>query len=226
MTMGKEINNIDRYISKQLHEMRVKKRLTLACVAAHIGKSYQQVQKYERAQTKISASVLYELASFYEIRMDKFFSGIEDEKNAYLSNNILNILLVEDNPGDEAITRKALSSFKHANILCVHDGIQTLEFLRYKTLCNDFSKPNIIFLDWGLPKKDGLTVLKELKRDLETKDIPVIVVTNNFDINNEIKKSALKNGASGYIQKSFDFHAFKRDIEDCIKFLPKMAMPT
>ncbi|MDR0942458.1 MAG: hypothetical protein LBM19_02495, partial [Holosporales bacterium] len=64
--------------------------------------------------------------------------------------------MIEDNPGDEAVARKALSGFKNLNILCVHDASQTMDVLRYKTLCGDFPKPDLIFLDIYLPKGDGL----------------------------------------------------------------------
>jgi CheY-like chemotaxis protein len=129
---------------------------------------------------------------------------------------VINLLLVEDNPGDETITRKALNSFGNLNILCVHDGDQILEVLRYKTLCPDFPRPDLIFLDIYIPRRDGITVLKEIKRDREIQDIPVIILTNNT--RTDLMAEAYKSGAAGYICKSFDFTTFRDNLTDCIKY--------
>ncbi len=97
--------------------------------------------------------------------------------------------------------------------------MQALDVLKYKTLCNDFPMANIIFLDIFLPKRDGLSVLKEIKRDKELQDIPVIVLTNN--VSQELMNKSYRLGASGYICKSFDFEIFKESITDCIKYWTK-----
>jgi len=226
-----EINIVDEYIGKQLREKRQKRGFTLSAVASQIGLSYQQVQKYEQAQSKVSAATLYKFAKLFGISVDKFFEGLPISACPFQNNsNItqlkkrkdLNILIVEDNPGDEAITRKALSFFNDINILCVHDGVQTMDVLRYKTLCTDFPRPDLIFLDMYVPKRDGLTILKEIKRDREIQDIPVIILTNN--VNSDLMTSAYKNGASGYICKSFDFMTFKENISDCVKYWTKAVV--
>ncbi len=229
----KTASAIDQYIGKQLREKRQKRGFTLAVVASQIGLSYQQVQKYEQAQSKVSASTLYKLAKLYGINIAHFLDGMpfpELFKDKQIipqvsENKTLNILIVEDNPGDEAIIRKALSPFDNLNILCVHDGIQTMEFLRYKTLRPDFPRPNLIFLDIYLPRRDGLTILKEIKRDRDIQDIPVIILTNS--VNSELMASSYKNGASGYICKSFDFLLFKENISDCVRYWAKtVVLPT
>jgi CheY-like chemotaxis protein len=233
MNIKEELTTIDKYIGKQLREKRLNRGFTLACVASYLGRSYQQVQKYEQAQSRISAPLLFRLASFYGISIDKFFEGVTKSKeNNKIPNGLIpvnkdaiNILLVEDNPGDEAIARRALNSFQNINILCVHDGVQTLEVLRYKTLCSDFPRPTLIFLDLAIPKKDGMSILKEIKRDLTMRDIPVIILTSNM--NNEIMSNAYKNGASGYIQKSFEFTDFQKNMEDCVTYWSKaVVLPT
>ncbi|NCB91965.1 MAG: response regulator [Clostridia bacterium] len=216
---------IDEYIGKQLREKRQKRGFTLATVAAQVGLSYQQVQKYEQAKSKVSAATLYKFAKLYGVSIDKFFDGIpvsefrfqgKDNIMQRIERKTLNILIVEDNPGDEAITRRALASFNNLNILCVHDGVQTMEVLRYKTLCSDFPRPDLIFLDIYVPRRDGLSILKELKRDNDIQDIPIVMLTNN--VNSELMASAYKSGASGYICKSFDFLTFKENIIDCVRY--------
>ena len=223
---------IDKSIGRQLREKRLKRGMTLADVSIKLGVSYQQIQKYEQATTKISAATLYKLAELYEVNIEKFFEKINSETSVYEGQKKLvtgsggdvgiNLLMVEDNPGDEAITRRALKDFDNLNILCVHDGSQALEVLRYKTLCSDFPKPDIIFLDIFIPKRDGLSVLKELKRDMETQDIPIVIITNN--ISQDLMTKAYRLGAAGYICKSFDFVSFKENIVDCIKYWTKSVV--
>ncbi len=218
-------STIDRHIGHQLRKIRKKRGLTLLAVSSKVGISYQQIQKYELADTKISASTLYKLAKLYDVDIKSFFEGIKEySKNS--SQDIkppkINLLIVEDNPGDEVIIRQTLAGFNNLNILCVHDGIQALNVLKYKTLCNDFPLADIIFLDIFIPKRDGLTILKEIKRDKELQDIPVIILTNNTS--QELMNKAYKLGASGYICKSFDFEIFKESITDCIKYWTKTVI--
>jgi CheY-like chemotaxis protein/plasmid maintenance system antidote protein VapI len=219
--------SIEKVIGKNLREKRLKRGFTLTEVASELGFSYQQIQKYEQAVSKISAGVLYRLSVLYGVGIEKFFDGLNglniSASGATVSifensgeNRIINLLLVEDNPGDETITRKALNSFGNLNILCVHDGGQTMEVLRYKTLCPDFPRPDLIFLDIYIPRRDGIAVLKEIKRDREIQDIPVIILTNNT--RPDLMAEAYKNGASGYICKSFDFITFRENLTDCIKY--------
>jgi CheY-like chemotaxis protein/DNA-binding CsgD family transcriptional regulator len=226
-------SSIDKLIGKQLREKRLRRGMILSEVASKLGISYQQVQKYEQAISKISASNLYKLSTLYGVNIEKFFDGLTNfgdsssNKMGIGGNNeqkdkIINLLMIEDNPGDEAVTRRALNEFKNLNILCVHDGFQTMEVLRYKTLCADFPRPDLIFLDIYMPKRDGVSVLKEIKRDKETQDIPIVVITNN--ISPELMQSAYRSGASGYICKSFDFASFKENIVDCVKYWTKAVV--
>lgn len=218
-------STIDKHIGHQLRKIRKKRGLTLLAVSSKVGISYQQIQKYELADTKISASTLYKLAKLYDVDIKSFFEGIkEHSKNS--SQDIkplkINLLIVEDNPGDEVIIRQTLTGFNNLNILCVHDGLQALNVLKYKTLCNDFPLADIIFLDIFIPKRDGLSILKEIKRDKELQDIPVIILTNITS--EELMNKAYKLGASGYICKSFDFEIFKESITDCIKYWTKTVV--
>jgi two-component system response regulator len=226
------VSTIDKFIGKQIREKRRKRGMTLLEVANKLGLSYQQIQKYEQAVTKVPVTTLYKLSVLYGVKMNQFFDEIDllsskrDEQMCDLCDSkkdkLVNVLMIEDNPGDEVITRRALKDFENLNILCVHDGIQILEVLRYKTLCTDFPRPDIIFLDIYIPKRDGISVLKEIKRDEEIQDIPVVVITNN--VSSDLMIKAYKNGASGYIRKSFDFLHFKNSIMDCIKYWTEVVV--
>ena len=126
------INNskfFDNYIGKQLKDRRLRCNMTLMDVSKKTGISYQQVQKYESAGSKISAYILFKLATTYKCPIESFFKEltvyntevqVKNAANKY--KNHFNILIVEDNPGDEAITRKALQDIEFVNILCVHDN--------------------------------------------------------------------------------------------------------
>ena len=225
------INKIDEYIGKQLRAKRQKRGFTLSAVASEIGLSYQQIQKYEQAQSKVSAASLYKFAKLYGISIDNFFEQLSISSCEFINMKNLtqiekkleiNILIINSNPEDETMTRKALSKFEHTNILCVHDRMQAMEVLKYKTLCKEFSRPDLIFLDIYLPKIDGIEILKDIKRDRNIQNIPVIILTSN--INSAFLDKAYQNGASGYICKSFDFNIFQENIADCMKYWTKTVV--
>ncbi len=106
----------------------------------------------------------------------------------------LNILLVEDNPGDVRLTEEALREARIANRVWVaRDGEEALDFLRQRGSHSDSPRPDLMLLDLNLPKKDGREVLEEVKRDPELHRIPVIVLTTS--------------GADRDILLSYDLHA-------------------
>lgn len=120
------------------------------------------------------------------------------------------ILLVEDNPDDEALTQRA---FKQNNILnpviVAHDGVEALDFLfgtgRYQG--RDVSvQPQVILLDLKLPKLDGLEVLKRLRTDPRTQCLPVVVLTSSKEDQDLLQ--SYHNGANSYIHKPVDFSQF------------------
>lgn len=90
------------------------------------------------------------------------------------------ILLVEDNPGDARLTREAFKEAKVRNHIHVAaDGVEALEFLRRKGAHASAPRPDIILLDLNLPRKDGREVLAELKADPGLRRIPVVVLTTS-----------------------------------------------
>jgi two-component system, chemotaxis family, response regulator Rcp1 len=90
------------------------------------------------------------------------------------------ILLVEDNPGDVRLTTEALKEGKILNHLnVVNDGVEAIDFLRKQGKYSDAPRPDVIFLDLNLPKKDGREVLTEIKNDSSLKSIPVIILTTS-----------------------------------------------
>ena len=128
----------------------------------------------------------------------------------------INILLVEDNPGDIRLTKEVLKEGKIRNKLSVvMDGEEALNFLKKTGKYNDAITPDIILLDLNLPKKDGREVLADIKADPELMLIPVIVLTTS-----QAEQDILymySNHANCYITKPVDFNQFinvVRSIED------------
>ena len=136
------------------------------------------------------------------------------------------ILLVEDNPGDVRLTREALKEAKVINNLTVlKDGVEALAFLRQQGPYGGAVIPHLILLDLNLPKKDGREVLAEIKADEKLKRIPVVVLTTSQDEQDVFKSYNLH--ANCYVTKPVDLEQFMtvvKSIEDLwlgIVMLPK-----
>jgi two-component system, chemotaxis family, response regulator Rcp1 len=120
---------------------------------------------------------------------------------------LINILLVEDNPGDIRLTKEVLKEGKIRNNLnVVTDGEEALLFLKKVGQYKDVFTPDIILLDLNLPKKDGREVLSQIKEDPILKLIPVIVLTTS-DAEQDIM-NMYAHHANCYITKPVDFNQF------------------
>lgn len=119
----------------------------------------------------------------------------------------IEILLVEDNPGDVRLTVEALKDSKlRNNLSVVSDGVRALAFLRREAPYTDAPRPDLILLDLNLPRKDGREVLEEIKQDDNLKRIPVVVLTTS---NDEVDIIASYNRhANCYITKPVDLNRF------------------
>jgi CheY-like chemotaxis protein len=117
------------------------------------------------------------------------------------------ILLVEDNPGDVRLTVEALKEGKVRNNLHVtEDGAAAMEFLRNQGNYEDAVRPDIILLDLNLPRKDGREVLAEIKADDDLKRIPVVILTTSKDEQDVLTTYNLH--ANCYITKPVDLDQF------------------
>lgn len=128
----------------------------------------------------------------------------------------IEILLVEDNPGDVRLTIEALKEGKVRNHLSVaRDGEEAIAFLRGEGVHAGAPRPDLILLDLNLPKKDGREVLEEIKTDEELKSIPVVILTTSKDEQDVLEAYDLH--ANCYITKPVDLERFLevvRMIED------------
>ena len=119
----------------------------------------------------------------------------------------IDILLVEDSPGDVRLTREALQEGKVLNELnVVSDGVEALDYLFQRGSHREATRPDLILLDLNLPKKDGREVLAEIKADQHLKRIPVVVLTTSLAEEDVVKSYNLH--ANCYIAKPVDFDRF------------------
>jgi two-component system, response regulator len=125
-----------------------------------------------------------------------------------MSNRV--ILLVEDNPDDQALTRRALTKNNILNeVVVAEDGVAALDYL-FATGAHtgrDTSQlPSVVLLDLKLPKVDGLEVLRRVRDDKRTKLLPVVVLTSSKEEQDLVQSYSL--GANSYIRKPVDFAQF------------------
>ncbi|MBD2248258.1 response regulator [Nostoc sp. FACHB-888] len=129
----------------------------------------------------------------------------------------IEVLLVEDNPGDAQLTRIALEESKisiHLNV--VEDGVEAMAFLRKQDKYVKAAHPDIVLLDLNLPRKDGREVLAEIKGDENLKRIPVVILTTSQAEEDILKAYNLC--ANCYITKPVDFDQFVKIVQSIENF--------
>jgi CheY-like chemotaxis protein len=120
---------------------------------------------------------------------------------------LVDVLLVEDDPGDVLMTREAFEHYRIPNSLhVVGDGEQAMHFLRKTGEYASMPTPGLILLDLNLPRRNGLEVLAELKADSALLSIPVVVLTTSQSEEDILRSYALH--ANAYISKPVDFEKF------------------
>jgi CheY-like chemotaxis protein len=137
-----------------------------------------------------------------------------------MQGEVINILLVEDEPAHAEILKRNLETARVANTLKqVSDGESALDYLYRK---NSFStpesspRPNLILLDLRLPKVDGLQVLKTIKSDPALKNIPIVILSTSASENDV--STAYGNGANSYLVKPIDFKQFGALLETLVEY--------
>ena len=127
------------------------------------------------------------------------------------------ILLVEDNPGDVRLTKEAMKEAKIINNLnVVEDGVEALAYLRKKGKFKGATRPDLILLDLNLPKKNGREVLAEIKQDINLKQIPVVILTVSKAEEDVIKTYELH--ANCFITKPVDMDQFIKVVKSLENF--------
>jgi two-component system response regulator len=130
---------------------------------------------------------------------------------------IVDILLVEDSPGNIALTREALEASGTVHRLhVVEDGTDAVDFLFRRERFADAPQPDMVLLDLNLPNKDGRTVLSEIKADANLAQIPIVVLTTSQADEDILRAYQLH--ANCYVTKPIDFHQFLRIVASIKEF--------
>lgn len=139
----------------------------------------------------------------------------------------IDVLLVEDDPGDTLMIREAFEDNKVQNTLaCVTDGVEAMQYLRRQGEYGDAPRPDLVLLDLNLPRKDGREVLKEIKSDDVLSTIPVVVLTTSQAEEDVLRSYRLH--ANAYVTKPVDFDRFievVRQIDEFFVTVVKLPKP-
>jgi two-component system response regulator len=183
-------------------------------LAGRAGLHRTYISDVERGARNVSLESIYRLATALEVPLSVLFLRFEELASdrspgpALSADQLVDILIVEDSAEDAELTIKALKDVRITNnVYVVRDGAAALDFLFCR---GEFAqrkrsdRPQMILLDLGLPKIDGTEVLRQIKGDSRTRDIPVIVLTSR---DRDVAASQ-RLGADAYIVKPVDFKNF------------------
>jgi CheY-like chemotaxis protein len=134
----------------------------------------------------------------------------------------INVLLVEDDPGDELITREAFEHNKIKNTLhVVRDGQEGLDYLYQRGEFSDALRPDLILLDLNLPKYDGRQLLQKIKSDPDLCHIPVVVLTTSSAEEDVLRSYKLH--ANAYVTKPVDLDQFVSAVRQIDEFFVQVV---
>ncbi|MCX8562801.1 response regulator [Mycolicibacterium mucogenicum] len=142
--------------------------------------------------------------------------------NASSAGRVVDILLVEDDPGDELITREAFADNKIKNTLHVaRDGQEGLDFLYRRGIHAGAPTPDLILLDLNLPKYDGRQLLEAIKSDANLCHIPVVVLTTSSAEEDILRSYKLH--ANAYVTKPVDLDQFMKAVREIDEFFVQVV---
>jgi CheY-like chemotaxis protein len=129
----------------------------------------------------------------------------------------IEILLIEDNPGDVRLIEETFKEYKVKNNLHIaYDGMEAINFLKKKGDYADVPRPDLILLDLNLPKKDGREVLDDIKKDNNLKSIPIVILTTSREEEDILRSYNLH--ANCYITKPVDLDQFIKVVKSVEDF--------
>ena len=143
-----------------------------------------------------------------------------------LSGRQIEVLLVEDDPGDVLMTKEAFEDYKLSNQLhVVNDGAEAMDFLRQQGDYADAPRPDLVLLDLNLPRMDGREVLQAIKSDPGLASIPVVVLTTSEAEEDVLRSYSLH--ANAYVTKPVDFERFIQVVRQIDEFFVTVVrLPT
>jgi chemotaxis family two-component system response regulator Rcp1 len=144
-------------------------------------------------------------------------SGMQCPSSNLANEKVVDILMVEDDPGDARLTIEALKRSKvHTHLTVVGDGIEALDFLHCEGEYSDAARPDIILLDLNMPRMNGRELLTRIKQDPELQSIPVVVLTTSSE-EEDIERSYFSH-ANCFITKPVDLKQFMSVVQSIDEF--------
>jgi CheY-like chemotaxis protein/DNA-binding transcriptional regulator YiaG len=235
MSVTEQHKSVYAYIGQRIRERRKLLRFSQTELAELMGFSYQQIQKYEAGTSHLTAGKLLLFAKVLNVPPNYFYEGIrlDEDVGQRIETDIiqkpkagpLRILLVEDNPADVILFKKALAvCSERVEIHIIHDAEAVMDYLQNHLLKFGHKLPDIIVLDLSMPKLSGIELLRSIKKHPRAQLLPVVILTNSVSVKNMVE--CYKSGASGYIQKSVDMEEYKESVEVVIKYWSRVvALP-
>ncbi len=134
----------------------------------------------------------------------------------------IEVLLVEDDPGDVLMTREALAERDHVSrVNVVGDGVAALAYVRRESPYADAVRPDLVVLDLNLPRRSGREVLADMKSDPDLRDIPVVVLTTSSSETDVLESYRLH--ANAFVTKPLDYDSFVDAVHQIDDFFVKLA---
>lgn len=219
--------SLETYVGARIRDRRRLMKLSQTELAGMLGISYQQLQKYENGSTALTLGRMMQMAQIMNVPPSFFYDGApastrpgdapDSEVIVRTRTQPLQVLLVEDNSGDEILFRNAVEdSNAHVEVYTLSQADKVMDFLQNYESKYARPRPHLIVLDINLPRKDGLSLLEEIKGSEGAADIPVIMLTNSVRTK-DMKESYRKN-AAGFIQKSLDYQDFCDDVAAAMQY--------
>lgn len=220
--MSLNINQLDILIGKKVRHFRKKMGWGLKLLSYELGISIPQLQKYEKGENKVSASLLYSIAQIFEISVENFFT---DNIPQNLHKNSFNILLIEDDLCDESAIREIIeNSPENPHLYVIKNAENTIDFFQGIHSPNGvqtFIKPDLIILELHLSKTGDINLLQILKKNIHLQHIPIIILTNTTNVQEVLHLYNLQ--ASSVIIKLPHIEDFKSQIQTVITYWTKIV---
>ena len=233
MNIEEHQNTVYAYIGQRIRERRKLLKLSQTELAELMGFSYQQAQKYETGASHVSAGKLLLLAKILNVPPCYFYEGLnlESPLGTHIDETVIqkdkdrafSIALIEDNPADVILFKKALTECEcDIGVQTFHDMDCALDFLHNHDTKFHQKRPDLVVIDLSLPKKDGMELLKTIKKNTTLQKLPVIVLTNSISLKDMVE--AYRLGAASFIQKSVDLSEYMETIGVVIKYWSKIVI--
>lgn len=195
-------------------------------MAALLNLSHQQIQKYESGASQIFLSRLLQFAQILNVAPRYFYEGVDlSVVGARIDHDIidqsrtrvLNILLVDHNPGDILLFERALQSFRgNATLHGASDAAKAMKLVRGGLT------PDIVIIDVDLPKDGGCQLMKDLKSGSQTSSAPIVALTHSSSRKTMLE--AYRLGAAGFISKSPDPAEYRESMRHFLSYWLKTVV--